>query len=75
MSKKLGQVERIDQLVSALEAQIVIAKAMRVKELELMGAVDHSHQQDLRTEITHIHRLLGAGDTVTHELIDMLMVD
>lgn len=75
MSKKLGQVERIDQLVSALEAQIAIAKAMRTKEMELMGATDRDHQQDLRTEICHIHRLLGAGDTVTHELIDMLLVD
>lgn len=75
MSKKLNQVERIDQLIGALEAQIEIAKSIRSKELELMGATDRSHKDDLRTEICFIHRLLGAGDTITHELIDMLMVD
>lgn len=75
MSKKLGQVERIDQLIGALEAQVAIAKAMRVKELELIGASDRFHKDDLTVEIIHIHRLLGAGDCVTHELIDMLMVD
>jgi hypothetical protein len=75
MAKKLNQVERIDQLIGALEAQIEIAKGMRSKELDLMGATDRSHKDDLRTEICFIHRLLGAGDTITHELIDMLMVD
>lgn len=75
MAKKLNQVERIDQLIGALEAQVAIAKAMRVKELELMGASDRFHKDDLTAEIIHIHRLLGAGDYVTHELIDMLMVD
>lgn len=73
--KKLNQVERIERLIGALEAQVAIAKSMRVKELELMGATDRTHQQDLRTEICYVHRLLGAGDSVTHELIDMLMVD
>ena len=73
--KKLNQVERIERLIKSLEAQVAIAKSMRSKELELMGATDRTHQQDLRTEICHVHRLLGAGDTITHELIDMLMVD
>ena len=75
MAKKLNQVERIERLIKSLEAQVAIAKSMRSKELELMGATDRTHQQDLRTEICHVHRLLGAGDTITHELIDMLMVD
>lgn len=73
--KKLNQVERIERLIKSLEAQVAIAKSMRAKELELMGAMDRSHKDDLRSEICHIHRLLGAGDSVTHELIDMLMVD
>lgn len=69
------QVERIDRLIKALEAQLIICQSLKAKELDLSGITDELHRQDVKTEMVYIHRLLGAGDAVTHELIDMLMVD
>lgn len=69
------QAKKINKLVKALEAQLVIAQSLQVKERELQSVGDPLHQQDIKTEMVYIHRLLGAGDSVTHELIDMLMVD
>ncbi len=70
-----SQVQKIDKLIKALEAQLIIAQALKTKELDLCGITDELHRQDVKTEMVYIHRLLGAGDAVTHELIDMLMVD
>lgn len=70
-----SQVQKIDRLIKSLEAQLIIAQSLKAKELDLGGITDELHRQDVKTEMVYIHRLLGAGDSVIHELIDMLMVD
>lgn len=57
-------IDKIDSLKRALEAQLEILQ--QLKAAEESGNI---------TDAVYLHRLLGAGDLITREKIDMLLVD
>lgn len=70
----MNTLEKCHALVQSLQAQIVLVERMAALQRDLIKSEPSPERDDIVTNLCHTHRLLGAGDQVTHGQIDMLLV-
>lgn len=69
----MNTLEKCNALILSLQAQLILVERMRTYEVSLETATG-SFREAIITNQIHLHKLLGAGDLVTREQIDTLLV-